>query len=156
MTKADFYKAFARLHNERISEYFETQVPFEDFINNFIYVNTKNDRNDSFCLTSNEAYQKLNAFLECDFYSSEILHVYFENRELIMAFDINIKAGQLIPLKFIFLLNTDSNSAGIAAEWADFDGSEYNVWEILAFGLEVESTIGSQKKFPTVANVLAV
>ena len=156
MNKDDFYKAFARLHNARTNDYFETQVPLEDLLNDFTYVNTKNDRNDAFCLKSNTACQKINAFLDCDFYSSELLHVYLENRQIIMAFDIRIKAGSLIPLRFIFLLNTANDSAAIAAESLNFDGPEYNAWEILAFELEVESTIGSQKRFPAIANALPV
>ena len=148
MKKEDFYNAFARLHCGRLNNYLENQASLDRLLNRFIYVNTDNLFNDIFCGVSKNNCENIDAFLDCDLYSSEIIHMYFENGELMLVFTISINQDRFDSLSFNFRLNHHSELCAIEEEWLDFNGPEYKAWELLASELEAEFTFGSLKRIP--------
>jgi len=152
MTKDDFYKAFARLHWGRVNNYFEEAVPFDDFMDDFIYVNAFDASNKVFCQRSKAACQKINAFLDCDFYSAKMFDAFYDREGLAIGFFISIKPEYFESLCFELYMRLNKDLSAIGDEWQDFKVPEHKVWEILAIELEAESTFGSLKRIPVVTS----
>jgi len=150
--KQDFYLAFAQLHRTRVNNYFEAKTPLYKFISDFIYVNAYDASNQIFCRNSNKACQKINTFLECDFYSSELNGACYDSDGLMLGFSISTKPEAFDHLSFDLFIRPHNEYCAIAFEELQFNQPGKNPWSILCLELEAESTFGSLKRIPVASN----
>ena len=101
--KQKFFDTFASFHRAKLNTYFEKGTPLDQISKDSASADVSS-LNQAFDCQSKPAYMELNAYLNCDFYSSEITNLTRLSESVIFQF--LIKISQPCPQSIIFESNT--------------------------------------------------
>jgi hypothetical protein len=147
--KQEFFDRFAQLHRSRVNNYFATAVPFDEFINSFIYVNAYDEPDKSFWRYSKKSCEQLKKHLDCQFYGSELEYALYNGREFVLGFSITARSQISYELTFNFEIGLKSEYYDVDYEWVEIEGPDDNPWNEMLLDLEGESMFGTIKRAAT-------
>jgi len=149
--KREFFDKFAQLHRARVNNYFATVVPFDEFINSFIYVHAyaHNEPDKGFIRQSNKTSEQLNKHLNCQFYGSQLEYARHIDEEFVLGFAIIAGSQKSHGLYFDFEIGIKSEYYNVDDRWIEIEGPDDNPWGELLLDLEGESMFGAIKRAAT-------
>ena len=149
--KQEFFDKFAQLHRARVNNYFATVVPFDEFINSFIYVYAyaHDEPDKGFIRQSNKASEQLNKHLDCQFYSSQLEYALYNNEEFVLGFSITAGSQISYELTFNFEIALTSEYYDVDYDWIEIEGPDDNPWSEMILDLEGEAMFGTIKRAAT-------